>query len=46
MMRVWHLQGDLHIWDVTGCFGLVNQGDAVSVAGTFTLAPKQTITYS
>jgi hypothetical protein len=32
--------GTLHIWNVAGCFGLINSGDAASYAATL----SQTIT--
>jgi hypothetical protein len=36
--------GDLHFWDVSGCLGLFNNGDAAVVKGSFTVTPKQTVT--
>jgi hypothetical protein len=36
--------GNLHSWAVSGCFGLVNNGDAQKASGTETISPKQTIT--
>jgi hypothetical protein len=36
--------GTLHIWNVSGCFGLLTNGDASSFVGTYTITPKQTIT--
>jgi hypothetical protein len=36
--------GDLHIWNVSGCFGLINSGDAVSITANYALSPGQTIT--
>jgi hypothetical protein len=38
--------GDLHVYDVDGCFGIVNTGDPVTVTATFKITPKQTITRS
>jgi hypothetical protein len=35
--------GNLHSWGVTGCFGLVNNGDVQQASGSGTLTPKQTI---
>ena len=36
--------GNLHVYDVSGCFGLVNNGDAGSITSTSTVTPAQTIT--
>ena len=36
--------GNLHIFTVTGCAGLVAHGDPVSLTASFTLAPAQSIT--
>ena len=36
--------GNLHSFAVSGCFGLVNNGDAQKASGTETVSPKQTIT--
>jgi hypothetical protein len=36
--------GNLHAYNVSGCFGLVNNGDPVMISATFALSPKQTIT--
>jgi hypothetical protein len=36
--------GNLHAYKVSGCVGLVNNGDPVTISATFTLNPKQTIT--
>lgn len=36
--------GNLHFYNVSGCFGLFLSGDPVTPADTFTLSPKQTIT--
>ena len=37
---------DLHIYDVSGCAGLIGNGDPTTLAGTYTLAAKQMITES
>jgi hypothetical protein len=37
-------KGNLHSWAVSGCFGLVNNGDPQAASGTNTVSPKQTIT--
>lgn len=37
-------RGNLHTWAVSVCFGLVSNGDYVSLTGSFTLSPKQVIT--
>lgn len=36
--------GNLHSWAVSGCFGLVNNGDVQQASGSGTVTPKQTIT--
>jgi hypothetical protein len=38
--------GDLHIYDVSGCFGLVGDGDPAEITADYTLSPAQTITGS
>ncbi|HLX47710.1 MAG TPA: hypothetical protein VKS82_05220 [Streptosporangiaceae bacterium] len=35
--------GNLHVWKVNGCFGLIHSGDPSSFTGTYTITPKQTI---
>ncbi len=35
--------GNLHAWAVTGCFGLVNNGDPLKSSGSAAVTPKQTI---
>jgi hypothetical protein len=36
--------GDLHIWNVWGCFGLIQSGDPLSISASYVLSPAQTIT--
>lgn len=36
--------GNLHIYNVNGCAGLINSGDGSSFKGSYTITPKQTIT--
>jgi hypothetical protein len=36
--------GNLHIFNVNGCFGLAANGNPVSLTASFTLAPAQVIT--
>jgi hypothetical protein len=36
--------GNLHIWNVSGCLGLVNNGDSTSFVGSYHISPSQTIT--
>jgi hypothetical protein len=38
--------GNLHVYDVSGCSGLINTGDATTFVATYTVSPKQTITGS
>jgi hypothetical protein len=43
-LRVFPGGGTLHIWNVSGCFTLINTGDASQFTGTYTVSPAQTIT--
>jgi hypothetical protein len=36
--------GTLHIWNVSGCFGLINNGDAATFTAAYTVAPAEAIT--
>jgi hypothetical protein len=36
--------GNLHVYNVSGCAGLINTGDAASFVGSYAVSPKQTIT--
>jgi hypothetical protein len=36
--------GNLHIWNVSGCFGLANNGDPTILKGSVKITPGQTIT--
>jgi hypothetical protein len=36
--------GNLHFYNVTGCAGLFNDNDPLTISGTFPLSPKQAIT--
>jgi len=36
--------GNLHVYNVSGCAGLINSGDSASFKGSYTVTPKQTIT--
>ena len=36
--------GNLHAYNVSGCAGILSNGDPVTISATFTLSPKQTIT--
>jgi hypothetical protein len=36
--------GNLHIYNVNGCFGLINSGDGSSFHGSYAISPTQTIT--
>ncbi|WP_106403323.1 hypothetical protein [Actinocorallia populi] len=36
--------GNLHVWNVSGCFGLLRSGDPVSYTAGYVLSPAQTIT--
>jgi hypothetical protein len=36
--------GNLHIYDVSGCAGFINDGDIATMATSYTVTPAQTIT--
>jgi hypothetical protein len=36
--------GNLHVYNVSGCAGQINNKDATTFTGTYTVSPKQTIT--
>jgi hypothetical protein len=36
--------GNLHVYNVSGCAGLINSGDATTFVGTYKVSPAQTIT--
>jgi hypothetical protein len=36
--------GTLHVFNVQGCGGLINNGDATQFTGTYTVTPAQTVT--
>lgn len=36
--------GNLHVYNVNGCAGLINSGDATQFVGTYTVSPAQTVT--
>jgi hypothetical protein len=35
--------GNLHIYNVSGCFGLINSGDTATFSGSYAISPKQAI---
>jgi hypothetical protein len=43
-MKVSKTGGNLHIYNVVGCGGLIRNGDAAGFTGTYSLSPPQTIT--
>ena len=43
-LRVLPTGGTLHVFNVSGCFSLINSGDATQFSGTYTVTPGQTIT--
>jgi hypothetical protein len=42
-LKVLPTGGNLHVFNVSGCAGLINSGDATQFSGTYTVSPKQTI---
>jgi len=45
-LKVLTTGGNLHVYDVVGCAGLINSGDATTFKATYTVSPIQTITGS
>jgi hypothetical protein len=43
-LKILSTGGNLHDWAVSGCLGLINNGDPEVASGTTTVSPKQTIT--
>jgi hypothetical protein len=43
-LKVLPTGGNLHVYNVVGCAGLINSGDASTFTGTYTVTPKQKIT--
>jgi hypothetical protein len=44
VLKVLASGGTLHVWNVAGCAGLINSGDATQFSGSYTVSPKQKIT--
>lgn len=44
VLKVLTTGGNLHIYGVSGCAGLIKSGDASTFSGSYTVSPKQTIT--
>jgi hypothetical protein len=42
-LKVLPTGGTLHVFNVSGCAGLINSGDATQFSGSYTVTPKQTI---
>jgi hypothetical protein len=43
-LKVLTTGGNLHVYNVVGCAGLINSNDASTFSGNYTVTPKQTIT--
>jgi len=43
-LKILTVGGNLHFYNVTGCAGLWNDNDPLTISGTFPLSPRQTIT--
>jgi hypothetical protein len=43
VLKVLPSGGTLHVFNVSGCAGLINSGDATQFSGSYTVSPKQTI---
>lgn len=44
VLKVLTTGGNLHIYRVSGCFGLIASGDPAAFSGSYTVSPTQTIT--
>jgi hypothetical protein len=44
VLKVLTTGGNLHVYNVSGCAGLINSGDPTTFSGSYTISPKQTIT--
>jgi hypothetical protein len=44
VLKILGTGGNLHDWGVSGCLGLINNGDPEDASGSTTVSPKQTIT--
>lgn len=42
-LKVLPTGGNLHVYNVSGCFSLINSGDAATISTTYTVSPAQTI---
>ena len=43
-LKVLTTGGNLHIYNVSGCAGLIRSGDSTTFSGTYAVSPRQTIT--
>ena len=43
ILKVLPTGGTLHVFNVSGCAGLIKSGDATQFSGSYTVSPKQTI---
>jgi hypothetical protein len=43
-LKVLAAGGNLHVWNVSGCAGLINTGDGTQFTGIYTVTPSQKIT--
>jgi hypothetical protein len=43
VLKVLTTGGTLHVWNVSGCAGLINSGDPTTFSGSYTISPKQTV---
>jgi hypothetical protein len=43
VLKVLTTGGTLHVWNVSGCAGLIKTGDATVFSGSYTVSPKQTV---
>jgi hypothetical protein len=43
-LKVLPTGGTLHAWNVSGCFGLINNGDPITLSATYKVSPQQTMT--
>ena len=43
-LKVLPTGGNLHVYNVSGCFGLISSGDAATISTVYTVSPAQTVT--
>lgn len=44
VLKVKPTGGTLHVWNVSGCEGLINSGDPITMSAAYKVSPRQTMT--